>query len=178
MTHVVAFSSFSIMKKPYGNPVVAGFEALTPPVFAAAEKSPGFIDRARETDDLDHLGNFERDWGAWGKFVVPDYYDGGFEIATETRAGTLSLWEDVESVFRFTYGGLHRRAFDQREKWFREIDYPTHVVWWVPRGTIPTWGDSVERYEHLAKNGPDSFAFNFRTTFDHKGNATPAPKME
>ena len=175
MTHVVAFSSFSIMKQPYGDPVVAGFEALTPPVFAAAEDAPGFIDRAREIDDLTHLGNFERSWGEWGDFAVPDYYDGGFEIATETRAGTLSLWKDVESVFQFTYGGLHGRAFNQRHKWFRKIDYPTHVIWWIPKGEIPTWRESVKRYNHLDKNGPKAFAFNFSKTFDSSGNPAPAP---
>ena len=65
MNRVIAFSSFSIMKKPYGDPVVAGFEALTPPVFKVAEKAEGFIARAKEIDDLEHLGNFERDWGEW-----------------------------------------------------------------------------------------------------------------
>jgi hypothetical protein len=37
MDKVIAFSSFSIMKKPYGDPLVAGFESLTPPVFQVAE---------------------------------------------------------------------------------------------------------------------------------------------
>jgi len=173
MSHVIAFSSFSIMKKPYGDPVVAGFEALTPPVFEVAEKSPGFIARAKETDDLHHLGNFERDWGDWGEFAVPSYYDGGFTIPTETRAGTLSLWEDVQSVYDFTYGGLHGRAFRQRHKWFRKIDFPTHVIWWVPRGEIPSWKQSVIRYDHLNEHGPTAFAFDFSTIFDQHGSPEP-----
>ena len=36
---VIAFSSFSIMKKPYGDPVVAGFESLAPPVFQVAKRA-------------------------------------------------------------------------------------------------------------------------------------------
>ena len=36
MDKVMAFSSFSIMKKLYGDPVVAGFESLTPSVFQVA----------------------------------------------------------------------------------------------------------------------------------------------
>ena len=36
MDKVIAFLSFSIMKKPYRDPVVAGFESLTPSVFQVA----------------------------------------------------------------------------------------------------------------------------------------------
>ena len=64
MDKVIAFSSFSIMKKPDGDPVVAGFESLTPPVFQVAEQAKGFIARAKVSDNLEHLGNFERNWGA------------------------------------------------------------------------------------------------------------------
>ena len=91
MDKVIAFSSFSIMKKPYGDPVVAGFESLTLSVFQVAEQARGFIARAKVTDNLEHLGNFERDWGAWGAFAVPDYYDGGFTPADETHAHAKHL---------------------------------------------------------------------------------------
>ena len=64
MDKVMAFSSFSIMKKPYGDPVVAGFESLTPPVSQVAEQAKSSIARAKVTDNLERLGNFERDWGA------------------------------------------------------------------------------------------------------------------
>jgi len=69
MDKVMAFSSFSIMKKPYGDPVVSGFESLTPSVFQVAEQARGFIARAKVTDNLEHLGNFEREWGAWGALL-------------------------------------------------------------------------------------------------------------
>ena len=52
MNKVIAFSSFSILRKPYGDPVVAGFEALTRPLFKVAENAEGFIARAKESDDL------------------------------------------------------------------------------------------------------------------------------
>lgn len=174
MDKVVAFSSFSIMKKPYGDPVVAGFEALTPPVFKLAESAEGFIARAKETDDLEHLGNFERNWGKWGEFAVPDYYDGGFVRAEETRAGTLSIWEDIKYVYNFTYTGLHGKAFKQRYKWFKKIDYPTHVIWWIERGKIPTWKESVKRYDSLHRKGPTPFAFNFLSPFDAESNPLPS----
>jgi hypothetical protein len=170
MDKVMAFSSFSIMKKLYGETVVAGFESLTPSVFQVAEQARGFIARAKVTDNLEHLGNFEREWGAWGAFAVPDYYDGGFTPADETHAGTLSIWEDIESVHNFTYSGLHGIAFKQRHKWFRDIDYPTHVMWWINRGETPSWKQSVARFDSLYANGPTSFAFNFQHVFDSAGN--------
>ena len=138
MDKVIAFSSFSIMKKPYGDPVVAGFENLTPPVFQVAEQVKGFIERAKVTDNLEHLVNFERGWGAWGAYAVPDYYDGGLTSTDETHAGTLSIWEDIESVHNFTYLGLHEVAFNQCHKWFRQIDCLTHVMWWINRCETPT----------------------------------------
>jgi len=42
---VIAFTTFAIMKAPYGNPEVQGFEDLTPAAFLQAEQSPGFIAR-------------------------------------------------------------------------------------------------------------------------------------
>ena len=101
---VLAFTTFAIMKAPYGNPIVKGFEDLTPSTFAAAEQSPGFIERATEQGEpAPHLSNFEQNWGKWGKFAVPRFYDGGYSIATDTRACTLSLWRDIDSVHTFVY---------------------------------------------------------------------------
>ena len=121
----LAFTTFAIMKAPYGEPVVKGFEDLTPLVFAEAEKSPGFVARAKEIDDQSHLSNFERDWGVWGKFAVPRFYDGGYEIATDTRASTLSLWSDIDLVHTFVYRSLHRTALGKRQEWFRKPEWPS-----------------------------------------------------
>lgn len=170
MDKVIASSLFSIMKKPYGDPVVAGFESLTPPVFQVAEQARGFIVRGKVTDDVEHLGNFERDCGDWDAFAVLNYYDDGFIPAEETHAGKLSIWEDIESVHNLTYSGLHGIAFKQRHKWFREIDYPRHVILWINRGETPSWKQSVARYDSLYANWPKALAFNFQQSFDSAGN--------
>lgn len=166
----LAFTTFAIMKAPYGDPQVHGFEALTPGVFRRAEAAEGFIDRARELDDQSHLTNFERDWGAWGPFAVPRFYDGGHDTASDTRASTLSLWRSVEAVRAFAYGGLHQRALHQREKWFRTPEWPTFAMWWVDDDRVPRWADAAERLEHLHDNGPTPFAFDFRKPFDASGD--------
>lgn len=153
------------MKRPYGDPLVAGFEAQTPPVFQKAEGAPGFINRAREVDDRVHLTNFERDWGNWGRFTVPRFYDGGYTTASDTRASTLSLWESVEAVRDFVYSGLHRSALQLREQWFRKPQWPTYAMWWVADDVVPSWADACLRLEHLHDHGPTEFAFNFGRIF-------------
>jgi len=170
----LAFTTFAIMKAPYGNEQVAGFEALTPSVFRRAETAEGFIDRAVELDAKHHLTNFERDWGAWGPFAVPRFYDGGHETATDTRAGTLSLWRSIEAVRDFVYNGLHQRALDQREKWFRSPEWPTFAMWWVADDETPTWSDASAKLEQLADHGPSAEVFDFRHPFDAEGNPLPS----
>ena len=161
----LAFTTFAIMKAPYGDPQVAQFEALTPSVFRTAERAPGFIDRAKEIDDNEYLTNFERDWGVWGRFAVPRFYDGGSATACDTRASTLSLWVSVETVRNFAYSGLHKRALDQRQKWFRKPEWPTYAMWWVADHVIPCWTDACERLEYLHDHGPTEYAFNFERPF-------------
>jgi hypothetical protein len=162
----VAFTTFAIMKAPYGNPQVKGFEDLTPAAFLQAEHAPGFIARAVEIDDRTELTNFERDWGDWGEFKVPHFYDGGFTTDSDTRASTLSLWESIAAVRSFVYSGFHKKALEEREKWFRKPEWPTYAMWWIEPGRIPTWSEAVERLELLHDVGPTRSAFNFGKSFD------------
>jgi hypothetical protein len=172
----IAFTTFAIMKAPYGDPMVQGFEALTPGVFRHAEKAEGFIDRARELDGNNHLTNFERDWGGWGPFAVPRFYDGGFETVNDTRASTLSLWSSLEAVRVFSFGGLHGRALVQRGKWFRKPEWPTYAAWWVGDAHIPTWKEAATRLEALHDRGPTAFAFTFSDAYDAEGGPmSPSP---
>ncbi|WP_197436576.1 DUF3291 domain-containing protein [Agrobacterium vitis] len=159
------------MKKPYGDPEVHGFEALTPAVFRHAENAEGFVNRAREIDDRSELTNFERDWGEWGPFTVPSFYDGGFTTATDTRASTLSLWRSIEDVKAFVYNGLHQRALAQRHKWFRTPNWPGYAMWWVEDAHIPKWSEAASRLEYLFTHGPTPFAFTFPEAFDAYGVA-------
>lgn len=170
MMHVLAYTTFAIMKAPYGSSEVKGFEDLTPDVFAEAESADGFISRAREIDQQSHLTNFERDWGDWGTFTVPRFYDGGFETATDTRASTISLWTSIEAVRNFAYNGtLHSHALKRRNEWFRSPEWPTYAMWWVPSSHTPTWVEAAQKLEFLYDHGPTKHAFNFKKLFDPTG---------
>ena len=165
----IAFTTFAIMKAPYGNPAVKGFEDLTPAAFLQAEQSPGFIARAVEIDDRSELTNFERDWGEWGEFKVPRFYDGGYKTDSDTRASTLSLWESIAAVRSFVYSGFHKQALAGRTEWFRKPEWPTYAMWWSEPGRIPTWSEAVARLELLHEGGPSPAAFTFGRTFGPLG---------
>lgn len=169
----VAFTTFAILKKPYGDPEVQEFDDLTPPTFEEAEGSPGFVARAKEDPGQSHLSNFERDWGEWGRFTVPRFYTGGRTTATDSRASTLSLWADLESVHAFAYGGgIHRTALRRRHEWFLKPEWPSYAMWWVADDAIPTWADACLRLERLHDDGATPFAFTFRKPFTASGEPT------
>ncbi|MFH9657923.1 DUF3291 domain-containing protein [Streptomyces sp. NPDC017248] len=168
----VAFTTFAILKQPYGHPEVQEFDDRTPPTFEQAEASPGFIARAKEDPGQSHLTNFERDWGEWGKFDVPRFYTGGRTDDTDSRASTLSLWADLDSVFSFVYTGLHRSTLSKRHEWFLKPQWPSYAAWWVSDDTIPTWSDASRRLEHLHDHGPSPVAFSFRHPFAADGAPT------
>jgi hypothetical protein len=168
----VAFTTFGILKKPYGNPEIQEYDDLTPDAIEAAERSPGFIARAKEDPEQSQLSNFERDWGEWGKFDVPRFYTGGRTTETDSRASTLSLWNDLDSIFSFVYTGVHRSTMRRRNEWFLKPEWPSYAIWWVADDTIPTWSDSRYRLEHLYDHGSTAVSFGFRHPFAPDGTAT------
>jgi hypothetical protein len=147
---------------------VQGFDDRTPAVFLEAERSPGFIARARAPEHS-NASNFEVDWGPWGTFSVPRFYTLGRATGTDQRASTLSTWTDLRSVFRFVYAGLHREALKRRTEWFLEPRWPTYAIWWIGDQHVPTWSEACEKLELLHDRGPTPDAFDFRCCFDQHG---------
>jgi len=116
------------------------------------------------------LSNFARDWGQWGKFAVPRFYTLGRETETDQRASTLSVWEDLGSVLRFVYSGLHLEALKKRSEWFLKPQWPTYALWWIPDDCIPTWQEACKKLERLHDEGASPEVFDFKTCFDASGN--------
>jgi hypothetical protein len=163
-------TTIAVMTHPYGSEEIAGFEELIPDVFEAAEEAPGFVVRAKPVDERDDLSNFERDWGRWGPFCAPRFYQGGRTTQTDSRASTLSIWVDLESVFRFTYDGIHQHVLRNKHRWFRDLDWRTYCAWWVEDDYQDvTWPDACRRLEHLNDHGASLRAFDFTHPFDPSG---------
>jgi Domain of unknown function (DUF3291) len=165
----VAFTTFAVLKQPYGNPEVQEFDDRTPIVFKEAEGSPGFISRAVEVSGSE-LSNFERDWGPWGTFAVPRFYTYGRETNTDQRASTLSIWQDVPSVLRFVFSGLHLEALKKRSEWFLKPEWPSYAMWWIADDSIPQWQEACNKLEKLHDEGPSPDVFDFKVCFDEHGN--------
>jgi hypothetical protein len=103
---------------------------------------------------------------SWGEQVYPRFY---VEQGDGYSPSTLSVWRDLESLFAFTYFGLHSEALAKGREWFKKPEWPPYVLWWVKEGQYPTWAQGVERHEHLNDHGPTGFAFTFKTAFDSDG---------
>ena len=81
------------------------------------------------------------------------------------------MWRDLESVFAFTYFGLHAEALAHGREWFQKPEWPPYVLWWMKAGDQPTWAEGVARHEYLHDHGPSAFAFNFKNSFNAEGKS-------
>src|SRR3954464_2535439 len=99
------------------DPAMAGFVEQLDPVNAAADAAAGFVWRLQTEE-----GN-----------------------ATAVRADpdplfivNLTLWESLDDLAAFVYGGLHRAVLRDRRLWFERPVEAIAVLWWVPVGRVPT----------------------------------------
>ncbi len=174
----IALMTFSLLRAPYGDALVQEFDDRTPDVFAEAETWPGFIERAEPEADIAWMTNFQKEWGRWGPFAVPNFYLGGTTNGHTRQAQTLSIWQDLGSVWQFTYRGpLHRIALQKRSDWFLDQHWPIYCVWWLPDTGNPAWPDACERLEHLHTEGASPFAFTFKRMFCPHGTPLSAAAL-
>ncbi|MEZ4888779.1 MAG: DUF3291 domain-containing protein [Chitinophagales bacterium] len=78
----------------------------------------------------------------------------------------LSLWEDLDSLKAFTFQSAHVEFLRNRREWFKKMDEPPYVLWWIPEGTVPSVKNGKKALKHLAENGPTEAAFDFKKWFD------------
>lgn len=83
----------------------------------------------------------------------------------------ISVWEDVESLEKFTYKTFHTDFLKRRKEWFKKYGKVHYALWWIEEGKYPTITEAVEKLEYLELNGPTEAVFSFRTHF-------PKPKEE
>ena len=163
MAKVVLYT-FAIFKKPNQHEQNDGFHDRNPFVYVSAENAEGFVDRSGNSWKRDHAGR-NSDWGT--RDVSPRFFTG--ENHRDTAA-TLSVWEDVESIYAFTYHGFHAEVLSKRDEWFVEGEWPAYVAWWTPDDVTPTRTEGAKRLEHLHDHGPTPSAFNFKAPYDADGN--------
>ena len=138
------------------DPAVADFMNALDEVNAAGEASPGFVWRYQDES---------------GAAVDTHIYDDPHVIIDYT------IWESVEQLRQFAYRGLHLEYFRRRLEWFDAHDEPSHVMWWVPAGEIPSTDEAKLRLEHLQANGPTEAAFGFREVQQFDAVWVPAESL-
>ncbi|KAB1982316.1 DUF3291 domain-containing protein [Streptomyces triticiradicis] len=169
----LALYTFGVLKSPLADPapLTHEFYDIGEAVYREIGGHPGYLAHAVAAEG-DRGSHFEADWGAWGEFAVPAWYDKGRTAETTALATTLSLWTGLRPAFDAVYTGLHREALNRRHDWFERTGYPAHVFWWVCDDVTPVWQDGVSRLEHLHAHGPAPHAFTFQHSFAPDG--TPA----
>lgn len=154
----LALYTFGMFIAPAEDPANDGFHALNDPVLQAVDQAPGLIARSGYASDLDG--------SSWGPEVYPRFYQ---ERGDGWSPATLSLWADPESLFAFTYHGLHAAAFRRGREWFVKPQWPPLVLWWHEGPAYPTWAEGVHRHEHLHDHGPSPQAFTLKHAYDATG---------
>ena len=76
----------------------------------------------------------------------------------------MSVWEDLDALWRFVYDGGHLAVMRRRREWFERVTVHL-VLWWLPAGTLPTVEDAERRLAALEEQGPTAYAFTFKQPF-------------
>ena len=142
MSHLAQLNIAKARYRP-DDPRFADFVAAIDSVNAAAEESPGFIWRFVDKP---------------GEPPSTIYDDDRYLV-------NLSVWESIEALLRYVSSGAHLAVMRRRNEWFEPVEAATLVLWWIPRGTMPTVAEAEERLNRLRTHGPTVDAFEFRTTF-------------
>lgn len=142
---------------PMDDPSMVGFTGNIDRINALADRFEGFIWRLKdETSDTD---------GALDLRLPGD----------ENMLVNMSVWESVETLYRFVYQTAHAKIMKDRELWFRPMSDQYMVLWWVEDGHIPSLEEAKEKLDLLRANGPTPEAFSFTVPFDAAGRPMTPP---
>ena len=137
----VAHFNLGVLVDDIGSPRVAPFVLAIDRVNAVAERSAGFV--WRHGDEA----------GAAVAAGWPLFVENPRVIAS------FSVWETVEHFRDFVHKTVHGAFLKRRAQWFEAGQGPSHVLWRVPAGHIPTIGEARTMYERLSAEGPGDSVF-------------------
>jgi hypothetical protein len=144
MTFHIAQINIGTAVGPVDGPLLADFHALLDPVNALADAAPGFVWRLQtEAGNATALRPYDDD-----RIIV-----------------NMSVWESIDALRAFVYGGIHVGVMRRRREWFERFPTSYLALWWVPAGVVPTVEDAKPRLRSLDAHGPTPYAFTFRQTF-------------
>jgi len=143
--HHIAQLNVAELQAPLDSPQLAGFVDMLGPVNAIADTSPGFVWRLQDGD------------GPGATALRPR----GPDLLVN-----MSVWQTLESLRAFVYrNGPHLDMLRRRREFFRRLDEPHQVLWWIPAGHIPDLDEAFARLDLLRRDGPGPAAFTFREPY-------------
>jgi hypothetical protein len=131
-------------KAPLDGPELAEFRARLDPINALADRSPGFVWRL-QTDEGDAT-------------AIRAFDDGRLIV-------NMSVWQSLESLWRYVYDSEHLETMRRRREWFTRIEGVHMVLWWIEAGRLPSIDEAKLRLAELEAHGPTPRAFTFKRHF-------------
>ena len=144
MKHHLAQYNIARLRAPLDDPLLADFMAALDPLNRLADESEGFVWR-HQADD----GNSTSIRVRGDPMILINF----------------SVWEDLDSLFQYTYYSDHTAIFRRRQEFFQHIEGAYLVLWWVPAGHIPSVEEAEGRLDYLRQHGPTGHAFGFKSRF-------------
>src|SRR5580765_4890552 len=144
MNYQLAQINIAKMLAPLDSPIMADFVANLEPINQLAEASEGFIWRLK--GDYDNATSIK-------------VYDDEFLLVN------MSVWKDVDSLFRFAYQSQHLSIFKRRKEWFEKMNEMHTALWFVLDGHHPTVEEATLRLDYLRTHGETPYAFSFKKQF-------------
>ena len=77
----------------------------------------------------------------------------------------MSVWASPDALKNFMFRTHHRNFLRRKKEWFHNIAEDSYVLWWVPKGHVPTIEEAVEKLDFLRRNGDTPYAFTFKSNF-------------
>ena len=142
------------MLAPIDDPIMADFVNNLDRINTLAENSDGFIWRLKgDENNATALRVFEDD-----QLII-----------------NMSVWKDLDALFKFTYQSDHIEVFKRRKEWFSKMRDMHMALWYVESGHEPTPDEAKHRLAYLNEHGVTPYAFTFKSNFsvaDHDNYKT------
>ncbi len=132
------------MIAPIDSPVMADFVNNLDRINAMAEQSNGFVWRLK---------------GDEGNATAIRVFDYDFLIIN------MSVWEDIDTLFDFTYKTAHVEILKRKKEWFQRMPKMHMAFWYVEKGHTPTPDEAKERLNYIREHGETPYAFTFKGGF-------------
>ncbi|MDD7885660.1 DUF3291 domain-containing protein [Flavivirga sp. 57AJ16] len=128
---------------PMEDPIMKDFVDNLDRINALADESEGFVWRLKDED---------KDLAAQ---VFQD----------DTLLINMSVWENLETLFNYTYKSDHIEVFKRKKEWFSKMKMVHMAFWYVPKGYEPTFQGAKKRLDYINKHGDTPYAFGFKSKF-------------